>query len=94
MSEKRSCSDCSLCEGSDRSRVEACPSPPLEGWKLSTASAVSFLLPVVCAIGGATASRGTAAWELLGGLLGFLFGIGAAFVLIRMTVRRRREDHI
>ena len=60
----------------------------LTGWKLSAASAISFLLPVATAILGATVCGGSAIWELVGGLLGLILGIGVAFVLIRWTTGR------
>jgi len=94
MSEKKSCSECSLCEGKEYPSVDGCSEPILTGWKLSAASVISFLLPIATAILGATVCGGSAAWELLGGLLGLILGIGAAFVLIRWTVRRPRKEEV
>ena len=71
--------------------MPTCQTPGgLEGWALAAATASTFLLPMVCAAGGAIAIQGSAEIKVAAAIASFIVGVIFASAITNW-IRRHHE---
>ncbi len=83
----KNCGSCHECPLGQES-----PDASGTGWRLVASSAGVFLWPLLAALGGSMLGGDQQNGQLVGGILGFGFGAGVAWVLCRLVSSRTKRD--
>lgn len=84
------CRDAAGCPGCTACGSVA-PEVPYSGLAVVGGALGLFVLPVLLAVGGALLTRGSAAWQLAGGLGGLVAGMALAWLGHRVLNRKTKE---
>ena len=82
---------CANCPVSNCPMKQEQAAPLAHGRRLAGVALGTFLLPIALAVVGSLVAGGSEARQLLGAVLGFLVGLGAAVAYVRFVYRREPD---